>query len=587
MAVSLARPGRLGATFFIGSITAVVALPIAVIAARVGADSGGLWRHLAATVLPEYVQNTLWLALGVALSTTVLGVGTAWAVTLCRFPGRAFFRWALLLPLAIPTYLGAYAYTDLLQYSGPLQSWLRAVFGWGQTDYFFPEIRSLPGAAAILSLALYPYVYLAARTAFLEQSVCVLEVGRTLGSGPWRIFFRIALPLARPSIFAGLSLVLMETLAEFGAVDYFAVDTFATGIYRTFTLPDPHALTAAAQLSACLLLLIALLIGAEAYSRRALRFHHTSTRYRELPAWRLRGAGAVLAFAGCALPVVLGFGVPLAVFAVATLRGGDRRALEIFLETGRNSLVLGVLASFLAVLLAFAVVGGRRLHATPLHRVLARLAGIGYAIPGMVIAIGILIPLVWLDRRLHSALPGLGTGLLLSGSLFAVVYGYQARFLAVALNLLQAGLTRIRPSLDGAARTLGARPVRMLAAVHLPMLRGTLLGAGLLVFVDVIKELPATLILRPFDFDTLAVRVYQLASDERLAEASTSALAIILIGLVPVVVLSRMLDRARPGRVRSGRVRPGRVRSGRVRSGRVRSGRARPGRVRSGSGRMP
>ncbi len=536
--------GRIGATLSVALVTTVVATPILVIVARVGADSGGLWDHLAATVLPGYVRNTLWLALGVAILTCVVGVGTAWAVTLCRFPGRAFFRWALMLPLAIPTYLSAYAYTDLLQYSGPVQTWLRGVFDWTRDDYSFPEVRSLSGAVVILALALYPYVYLAARAAFIEQSVCVLEVARTLGVGPWGSFFRVALPLVRPSIFAGLSLVLMETLAEFGAVEYCAVDTFATGIYRVFVQPDPHALTAAAQLSACLLLLIALLLGAEAASRRAARFHHMSTRYRQLPSWRLEGGGAVLAFAGCALPVVLGFGVPLAVFAVGTVRGGDERALETFFEIGRNTFVLAVVASVLAVALALLVAYGRRLHRTPVIRALARLAGIGYAIPGGVIAIGILIPLVWLDRRLDVLL---GTGLLLSGSLFAVVYGYQTRFLAVSLNLIQAGLTRIRPSLDGAARTLGATPARMLTGVHLPMLKGTLLAALLLVFVDVAKELPATLILRPFNFDTLAVRVYRLASDERLAEASTGALAIILIGLLPVVILSRMLDRVRPG----------------------------------------
>ncbi len=536
--------GRIGTTVLVALISTIVATPILVITARVGADSGGLWDHLAATVLPEYVRNTLWLAFGVAVLTSVLGVGTAWTVTLCRFPGHAFFRWALLLPLAIPAYLGAYAYTDLLQYSGPLQTWLRGVFDWTRNDYWFPEVRSLSGAVVILALALYPYVYLAARTAFLEQSVCVLEVSRTLGLGPWRSFFRVALPLVRPSIFAGLSLVLMETLAEFGAVEYCAVDTFATGIYRVFVQPDPHALTAAAQLSACLLLLVALLIGAEAWSRRAARFHHTSTRYRRLPSWRLSGGKAALAFAGCTLPVAAGFGVPCAVFVAGTARGGDQRALETFFAIGRNTFVLAAVASVVAVLLALAVAYGRRLHRTPAVRALARLAGIGYAIPGGVIAIGILIPLAWLDHRLNALV---GTGLLLSGSLFAVVYGYQTRFLAVSLNLIQAGLTRIRPSLDGAARTLGATPARTLAAVHLPMLRGTLLGAMLLVFVDVIKELPATLILRPFNFDTLAVRVYRLASDERLAEASTGALAIILIGLVPVAILSRMLDRARPG----------------------------------------
>ncbi len=530
------RPGA--ATAAVAAVTVLVAAPIVVVVARVGADTGGLWPHLASTVLPRYLRNTLWLGLGVALLTSVLGVGCAWLVTLCRFPGRRTLRWALLLPLAIPAYLGAYAYTDLLQFSGPVQSWLRGLFGWSAQDYWFPEVRSLGGVVAILSLALYPYVFLAARTAFLEQSVCVLEVSRTLGLGPWRSFARVALPLARPSIVAGLALVLMETLAEFGAVQYCAVDTFATGIYRIFTLPDPHALTAAAQLSSCLLLLVALLLAVEAAARRAARFHHTSTRYRALPSWRLRGVRGALAAAACGVPVVLGFVLPCALFAVKSWRGGDPRARETFFEIGGNSLVLGLISALLAVLLAMAVAFGRRLEPRFFNRLMARLAGIGYAIPGAVIAIGILIPVTWFDTK---------AGFVLGGTAVALIYGYQTRFLAVSLGFLQAGLTRVRPTLDDAARTLGAGPLRMLGRVHVPVLRSTLLAAGLLVFVDVIKELPATLILRPFNFDTLAVRVYQLASDERLDEASTGALAIILVGLLPVILLSKMLDRARPG----------------------------------------
>lgn len=537
------RGGESAPSLGVALVSLAVATPLAVVVSKVGAESGDLWRHLASTVLPEYLRNTLWLALGVGVLTTVLGVATGWAVTLCRFPGRAVFRWALLLPLAVPTYLSAYAYTDLLQFSGPVQRALRDAFGWSRGDYVFPEIRSLGGAVLVLTLALFPYVYLAARAAFVEQSVCVLEVSRTLGHGPWSSFFRVALPLARPSVAAGLALVLMETLAEFGAVDYFAVDTFATGIYRTFTLPDRHALTAAAQLSACLLVLVALLLAAEAWSRRAARHHHTSVRYRELPSWRLSGPAAFSAMLVCAAPVVLGFVVPALVFLVEAWRSGDRRAPALA-EMARHSFVLGALAAAVAVLLALGVAYGRRLRPSRLNRLLARVAGIGYAVPGVVVAIGVLIPLVWLDRRVAAPL---GAGLVLSGSLLAVLYGYQVRFLALALGLVRSGLERIRPSLDGAARTLGRSPLGALRSVHLPMLRGTAAAAAVLVFVEVVKELPATLILRPFDFDTLAVRVYQLASDERLSEASTGALVLILVGLVPVVVLSRMLDRSRPG----------------------------------------
>ncbi len=529
-------------------IAALVAVPIVVILSSVGADSDGVWEHLTQTVLPDYIKNTILLACGVSVCTLVVGVATAWTVTMCRFPGHKFFRWALLLPLAIPTYLTAYAYSDLLQFSGPVQTGLRDTFGWTRQDYWFPEIRSLSGAIGLLSLGLYPYVYLAARTAFLEQSVCVLEVSRTLGLGPWRCFLRVALPLARPSLIAGLSLALMETVAEFGAVDYCAVDTFATGIYRTWM--SRGSLTAAAQLSACLLGLVGLLIGLEVFARRGARFHHTTQRYRVLPAWQLRGWKTLLAVTGCSMTVLLGFCVPTGLFAWMTWQGGDMRVREMFFELGRNSFLLAAAASALAALLAMLVAYGRRLHPTRITRFAARLSGIGYAIPGGVIAIGILIPITWLDHRINDLtgwLFGMTPGLLLSGTIAAVILGYQTRFLAVSLNLIEAGLTRIRPSLDDAARTLGASPGRMLGVVHVPLLRGTILAAVLLVFVDVVKELPATLILRPFNFETLAVRVYQLASDERLAEASTGALAIILVGLLPVTLLSRLLNESRPG----------------------------------------
>ncbi|MEM1246273.1 MAG: iron ABC transporter permease [Acidobacteriota bacterium] len=532
------------------TIGLLIGVPIVVVLRYLGSETNGLWSHLASTVLPRYLRNTLWLVLGVSLLASLLGVSTAWLVTVCRFPGRSAFRWLLLLPLAVPSYLSAYAYTDLLQFSGPVQSALREAFGWGPREYWFPAVRSLGGAIVVLSLCLYPYVYLAARAAFVEQSVCTLEAGRTLGLNRWQTFRRLGLPLARPSIAAGLSLVLMETLAEFGAVQYFAVDTFATGIYRTFTLPNEYALVAASQLSACLLALVVLLLVLEQAARRAARFHHTSTRYRAQTTWELGGAASLGAMLACLFPVVFGFGVPFVLFLHKSWVYGDARARELFFEYGTNSFQVAALASLLAVFLAFSLAYSLRLRPTPLARAAARLAGVGYAVPGGVIAIGILVTLTWIDRRVSTAselLLGASTGLLLTGSLVAVVYGYQTRFLAVSLQLLQAGLSRIRPTLDEAGRTLGATPLQVLWRVHTPLLRSTLLAAGILVFVDVIKELPATLILRPFGYETLAVRVYQLASDERLSEASTGALGILMLGMVPVVFLARTLDRRRPG----------------------------------------
>lgn len=532
-------------------LASVVALPVLVTAAGVFADSEGAWTHLAQTRLGLYARNTLLLALGVCVIGTIVGVSTAWLVTMCRFPGHRLFRWAMLLPLAVPTYLSAYAYTDLLQFSGPVQTGMRDAFGWSRADYWFPQIRSLGGAIFILSFSLYPYVYLAARAAFLEQSGCAIEAGRTLGRGPWRNFLTVSLPLTRPSLVAGASLLLMETVAEFGAVDYCAVDTLATGIYRTWI--GLESITAAAQLASCLLGVVTLLILIELIARRRARHHHMTHRMRPLPSYQLGPSAGIGAMLACLLPVLIGFGVPCALFIRMAWRSGDARALELFADHGSKSLVLGLTAALLATILGLIIVYGRRVHPGHATLLASRCAGMGYAIPGTIIGIGLLIALTWMDHRLNAVVahwfgPEARPGLLLSGSVVAVMLGYQARFMAVALVIIDAGLGRVRASLDDAARTLGASRLRVLTRIHLPLLRGSLFAAALLVFVDVIKELPATLILRPFNFETLAVRVYQLASDERLPEASTGALAIILIGLAPVIVLSRLIDRARAGR---------------------------------------
>ena len=530
-------------------ISALVVVPLVDILLHIGRDSEGTWQHLTETVLTSYITNTLLLGCGVAIGTLAIGVPSAWVVTMCRFPGQPILQWALLLPLAIPTYLLAYAATDVLQFSGPIQTALRGTFDWTRDDYWFPNVRSLPGAIAILSLGLYPYVYLAARSAFLEQSLCVLEVSRTLGVGAWASFWRVAIPLARPSIVAGLSLALMETFAEFGAVDYCAVDTFATGIYRTwFSL---NSITAAAQLSACLLAFILLLLLLESTSRRSARFHHTTNRYRKLNPFQLGKWTATLAVLGCSLPILIGFLMPTGLFLFKSWHHGDERATETFLELGRNSLILAGIAGILAMSLALLAAYSRRLQPVRVVQMATRVAGLGYAIPGGVIAIGLLGPLLWLEESLNDLTEQLfdwTPGFLLTGTIVGVLLGYQTRFLAVALNLIQAGMTRIRASLDDASTTLGAAPRRTLIRVHAPLLWGSMLCALLLVFVDALKELPVTLILRPFDFETLAVRVYQLASDERLDEASTGALAMIVAGLIPVIVLSQLMGRARPGK---------------------------------------
>ncbi len=508
----------------------------------------GAWGHLAQTVLPAYIANTLWLALGVGAGVLVMGVSSAWLVTMCRFPGQALFEWAMVLPLAVPAYVMAYTYTDFLQYAGPLQSFIRDVTGWTAQDYWFPNVRSLGGAILLLSLVLYPYVYIMARSAFIEQSICALEVSRTLGCGPWRSFWRVALPLARPSLVAGLSLALMETLADFGTVSYFGVQTFTTGIVRAwFSMGDRIA---AAQLSAALLSFVFLLLVMERYSRGARRYHQATQRYQALTPYRLRGGRALAAFAACGLPLFLGFILPAAVLIKMTVEAGDQQLGGRFFELAGNSFLLAGVTAVLAVGLAVVIAYALRLAPLGVTRLAARLAAMGYAIPGTVIAVGVLIPFArfdnWLDGLMRDNF-GIATGLLLTGTMAALVFAYLVRFLAVSLNAVESSLTKVRATMDDAARSLGRGPFGALTQVHLPIIRTGLLSAGLVVFVDVMKELPATLVMRPFNLDTLAVNAYNLAADERLTEASTSALAIVVVGILPVILLSRAIARSRPG----------------------------------------
>ncbi len=529
-------------------VAALVALPVVAVIGRAFADSHGVWAHLAATVLPDYVLNTAALMLGVGVLTLGCGVGAAWLVTMHRFPGSRLFDWALLLPMAVPAYVLAYVYTDLLEFAGPVQTALRDLTGWGFRDYWFPPIRSLGGAIVMMTLALYPYVYLLARAAFLEQSLCVLEVSRTLGRGPWQSFRTVALPLARPAIVAGLALALMETIADYGTVAYFGVPTFTTGIYRTwFGLGEP---TAAAQLAAVMLLFVAALIAAERWSRGRARHHHTTGRYRSLTPRRLSGARGWATMAACALPLVLGFLVPAWVLLGYALSAGDPLWGPRFGRLALNSFMLAAMTAGLAVAVGLLLAYGVRLRPTPVTRAAARAASLGYAVPGSVIAVGVLIPFAAFDNALDSVMRqslGVSTGLLLTGTMAVLVFAYLVRFLAVSYNTIEASLGKISPNMDHAARTLGHGPRRTLLRVHAPILRGGMLTAGLLVFVDVLKELPATMILQPFNFETLAVRVHRLASDERLAEAATAALTIVGVGVLPVILLSLAIARSRPG----------------------------------------
>lgn len=526
-----------------------MAAPLAVVVVLALAPSDDIWRHLVDTVLGKYIRTTLGLMLGVGVGVFVIGAGTAWLVTMCRFPGRSFFNWSLLLPLAVPAYVLAFVVTDQLEYAGAVQTALRSAFGWqNRLDYWFPEIRSLGGAIVVMTLVLYPYVYLLARAAFLEQSVCVLEVSRTLGKTPWQAFRTVALPLARPAIVIGVTLALMETVNDFGTVDFFAVNAFTAGIFDVWL--NMNSRSGAAQLATALLLFVGALIGAERWARRGQQYHHTSSRYSALPSYDLRGPRAAGAFLACLLPVGLGFILPAGVLTGYALRFHEETLSADYLTFAGNSLVLATLSAVTAIAIGLFMAYGVRLNGGRLLRLITRIASVGYAIPGAILAIGIIIPLGALDNAIDAFSRqrfGVSSGLILSGTIFGLVYGYSARFLALSHGTVEASLAKITPNMDGAARTLGHGPGATLRRLHLPLLRGSLLTAGLLVFVDCMKELPLTLILRPFNYETLATFVYQYASDELIEEAALGALTIVAAGVVPVILLSISIIRSRPG----------------------------------------
>jgi iron(III) transport system permease protein len=537
---------------FLGAISlgaaALILLPILAVVASVIGPASDTWAHLARTLLGVYVVNTALLTAGVAAGVLSIGVLSAWLVTAYRFPGQRVLEWALVLPLAMPAYVMAYAYTDWLQFTGPVQGWLRAATGWQAREYWFPDIRSIPGAAAMLSFALYPYVYLLARTAFLDVSRSALEAGRLAGYSAWGSFWRVALPIARPAIVAGAALALMETLADFGTVSYFALEVFTTGIFKAWlSMGDT---VAAGQLSVCLLAFVFVVLALERASRG--RASYASASRKPAPPQRLSGAAAALAFAACAAPVLLGFLLPAGLLVhLAWSDSGARWSARLLSLVG-NSFMLAGIAAAAGVLLATSMAYAARLSRGRLATAVSwanRAAALGYAIPGAVIAIGVLVPLGRLDNWIAGGIEtafAVKPGLLLTGTIAALVYAYLVRFLAVALQTVEAGLAKVTPRMDDAARSLGATPAGTLARVHVPLLASSIASAALLLFVDVMKELPATFALRPFNFDTLAIEAYNLSKDERLAEAAMPSLVIVAIGLVPVlIVVKRYFQAAR------------------------------------------
>jgi len=543
MGAARARWRRLPDLWSLGAalIAALVLMPILSVLWLALTPEENIWPHLIATTLPRYLENTAILMASVALLSAAVGAGAAWLIAMYRFPFARWLEWLLLLPLAIPAYVGAYALVDFLEYAGPVQTGLRALFGWQSArDYWFPEIRSRGAAVIVLSAALYPYVYLLARTAFREQSGGAYEVARALGAGPLSLFLRVGLPLARPAIAAGAAIVMMETVNDFGVVDYFAVQTLTTGIFSVW-LQGGNA-GGAAQIATLILALVLALVALEKVSRRNLRFHNLGRHHRPMVPVRLTGLAAWTATAACLVPLAVGFVLPVGVIGAHALRNAGAWADPGLIRALGHTLTVGGIAALCTVAAGLFLVYGVRLTGRGLPRLLLPVTTIGYAAPGAVLGVGLLIPMAAADNALADAaerLFGIDMGLVMTGSAFAIVYAYAVRFFAIAQGAADAAMGRITPSLPMAARSLGRTARGTLVSVYLPLIRPSVGTALLLVFVDCVKELPATLLLRPFNFNTLATRVYDKASLENIGDAAPAALLVIAVGLVAVGLLAR------------------------------------------------
>ena len=537
------KPGfaRFGWSLAALVIAALVSMPVVAVVWMALHPTDNIWPHLIATTLPRYLGNSLILMASVAGLSGAVGTGAAWLVVMYRFPGQRWLEWALLLPLAIPAYVGAYALADFLDYSGPVQGALRAAFGWASAaDYWFPEVRSRTMAALVLSAALYPYVYLLARAGFREQSGASYEVAQALGLGPVRLFLRLGLPLARPAIAAGTALAMMETANDFGVVDYFGVQTLTTGIFSVWQSGGNSG--GAAQISLVILVLILGLVWVERRGRRRMRFYQMPRAARPIVPVRLGGARAMVTTALCLLPFAAGFLLPVAVMLAHSLPGSGGWVAPGLGRALFHTLMTAGTASVLTVSAAVALVYGVRLAGQRLPRLVLPLTGLGYAAPGAVLAVGILIPMAGFDHWLADgvlALTGRDPGLLVTGSAGAIILAYGVRFFAIAQNGIDSAFGRVSPSLPMAARSLGRSPGGALREVYLPLMQGSVATALLMVFVDCVKELPATLLLKPFNYETLATRVQEKASLENLGQAAPAALLVMLVGLAAVLLLAR------------------------------------------------
>ncbi len=524
----------------------LVGLPVLVVTLHLFVPGGEVWQHIVGNMLTSYVFNTLALMIGTGLITVLTGVLLAWLITMFTFPGRNIFAWAVILPLALPAYIAAYTYAGILGYTSPVYGFFRETLGIETRQFLFFNILSLPGAIFIFSMVLYPYVYVITRSYFLQQSATFLEASASLGNSPLRGYCQVVLPMARPAIIGGVLLVLMEVLNDYGAVRYLGVDTFSMGIFTAwFSFGDA---TAALKLSAYLLVVVFLLIILERSLRGKAHYDFLDTQYRPLKPKVLYGWKQWSAVAICFIPLLLGFLLPVLQLIAWLFQLEPGYWNMQFLTLVSNSFFLALGAALLCVVVSLLLVYSVRVAKIPAVKLLTRFSTLGYAIPGAVIAVGIMIPFTRADHAINNligASPGAGPGLILSGTLVALIFGYLVRFLAVGYNSVESGFSRISPSLEEASRSLGYSPFKTLMRVNLPLLRGSLLSAVILVFIDVLKELPLTLILRPFNFDTLATKSFVFAIDERIPESAPAALIIIATGTVAVALLNRLITKGK------------------------------------------
>lgn len=506
---------------------------LAVLSSLIG-DYSDNWSHLYNFVLFDYIKNSLFLVVGVSLITLIVGTGTAWLVSNFNFFGKRFFEWALILPLSIPPYILAYTFTGLFDSYGTLNNLVRNIFELDQSFILFPNIRNIFGAIIVFSFTLYPYVYLVSRSAFLNQSRTVLESGRILGLSRFEISFKLSMPMIRPAIIGGLMLVIMETLSDFGAVEHFAIPTFTTGIFRTwFGMGD---LTTAMQLSSFLLLFICIFLFIENRSRKNAEYVSNSTTHAPIKVEQLSKNYSMFAFIFCFLPLLIGFILPVTELIVWAIYYNPSFFNNAFLTAAMNTITLALIAAILCSIISILINFSIRINRNSILKFLSSLLSLGYALPGLILAVGIVQTSTYLDSSLLEK-----TSFAITGSLFGLVLAYIIKSYALSNNTISSGMEKISSGLDDSARILKSTGWNLLGRIHFPLLKTSFFTSILLVTSEVVKELPATLILRPFNYDTLAVSTYIYAAEERMRDAAAPSIAIILVGLIPIIIITRMI----------------------------------------------